>query len=102
MLLAVQGCTAIFDGCKPLKMGAIRKPRFSDGDVEKAMDGFFNNLLDLPVRGSQSEPKAAPGVPGMGMNLPSEMSGSFWIKRLRIIPNLFTRRTLLSGRSTGR
>jgi hypothetical protein len=23
---------------------------------EKAMDGFFNNLLDLPVRGSQSEP----------------------------------------------
>ena len=26
-------------------MGAIRKPRFSDGDVEKAMDGFFNNLL---------------------------------------------------------
>jgi hypothetical protein len=32
--------TDIFDGCKPLKMGAIRKPRFSDGDVEKAMDGF--------------------------------------------------------------
>jgi hypothetical protein len=28
-------------------MGAIRKPRFSDGDVEKAMDGFFNNLLVL-------------------------------------------------------
>ncbi len=26
-------------------MGAIRKPRFLDGDVEKAMDGFFNNLL---------------------------------------------------------
>jgi len=26
-------------------MEAIRKPRFSDGDVEKAMDGFFNNLL---------------------------------------------------------
>ncbi|VUX55880.1 protein of unknown function [uncultured Woeseiaceae bacterium] len=26
-------------------MGAIRKPRFSDGDVVKAMDGFFNNLL---------------------------------------------------------
>jgi hypothetical protein len=22
----VQGCTVIFDGCKPLKMGAIRKP----------------------------------------------------------------------------
>jgi len=54
--------TDIFDGCKPLKMGAIRKPRCqtgrlngaerrdarerrSDGDVEKAMDGFFNNLL---------------------------------------------------------
>jgi hypothetical protein len=30
-----------------MKMGAIRKPRFSDGDVEKAMDGFFNGLLDL-------------------------------------------------------
>jgi hypothetical protein len=28
-------------------MGAIRKPRFSDCDVEKAMDGFFNNLLVL-------------------------------------------------------
>jgi len=28
-------------------MGAIRKPRFSDGDVEKAMDGFFNNLLGI-------------------------------------------------------
>jgi hypothetical protein len=27
-------------------MGAIRKPRFSDCVVEKAMDGFFNNLLD--------------------------------------------------------
>jgi hypothetical protein len=27
-------------------MGAIRKPRFSDCDVAKAMDGFFNNLLD--------------------------------------------------------
>ena len=26
-------------------MGAIRKPRFSNGDVEKAMDGFFNELL---------------------------------------------------------
>jgi len=26
-------------------MGAIRKPRFSNGDVEKAMEGFFNNLL---------------------------------------------------------
>jgi len=58
----VQGCTVIFDGCKPLKMGAIRKPRCqtgrlnaaecrdaqerrSDGDFEKVMDGFFNNLL---------------------------------------------------------
>ncbi len=56
--------TDIFDGCKPLKMGAIRKPRFqtgrlyaaerrdacerrSDGDVEKTMDGFFNNLLGI-------------------------------------------------------
>jgi len=28
-------------------MEAIRKPRFSDGDFEKAMDGFFNNLLGL-------------------------------------------------------
>jgi hypothetical protein len=28
-------------------MGAIRKPRFSDCDVAKAMDGFFNNLLVL-------------------------------------------------------
>jgi len=44
-VLAVQGCTAIFNGCKPLKMGAIRKPRFSNCDVEKAMDGFFNNIL---------------------------------------------------------
>jgi hypothetical protein len=26
-------------------MEAIRKPRFSDCAVEKAMDGFFNNLL---------------------------------------------------------
>jgi hypothetical protein len=26
-------------------MGAIRKPRFSDCVVEKAMDGFFNNPL---------------------------------------------------------
>ena len=31
-----------------MKMGTIRKPRFSDGDIEKAMDGFFNGLLDLP------------------------------------------------------
>jgi len=42
----VQGCTAIFGGFKSLKMGAIRKPRFSDGDVAKAMDGFFNCLLN--------------------------------------------------------
>jgi len=41
---AVQGCTAIFKGRKPLKMGAIRKPRFSDGEAEKAMDGFFSSL----------------------------------------------------------
>jgi hypothetical protein len=40
----VQGCTSIFDGCKPLKMGVFRKPRFSKDDVEKAMEGFFNNL----------------------------------------------------------
>ena len=45
---AVQGCPAIFDGCKPEKMGAIRKPRFSNGEVEKVMDGFFNTLL-VPV-----------------------------------------------------
>ena len=60
--LAVQGCPAIFDGCKPEKMGAIRKPRCrtgrlnaaerrdarerrSNGEVEKVMDGFFNTLL---------------------------------------------------------
>ncbi len=47
MLLAVHGFSAIFVGCKPLKMGAIRKSRFSNGDVEKAMDGFFNNVLAL-------------------------------------------------------
>ena len=41
-LRAVHGCTAIFGGCKPPKMGAIRKPRFSNGDAEKAMDGFFS------------------------------------------------------------
>jgi hypothetical protein len=34
-----------------MKMGAIRKPRFSDGDVEKAMDGFFNGLLDFSPSG---------------------------------------------------
>jgi monothiol glutaredoxin len=28
-------------------MGAIRKPRFLDGDVAKAMDGFFNQLIEL-------------------------------------------------------
>ena len=48
-LRAVQGCTAIFIGCKPLKMLANRKPRFSVGDVEIALveivnDGFFNRL----------------------------------------------------------
>jgi len=58
----VQGCTVIFDGCKPLKMGAIRKPRCQTGSlnavkrkdarerrsncvVENTMDGFFNRLL---------------------------------------------------------
>jgi hypothetical protein len=30
-------------------MGAIRKPRFSDCDVEQAMDGFFNNLLETAI-----------------------------------------------------
>jgi hypothetical protein len=39
------GSATIFGGCKPLKMKAIRKSHFSDGDVEKAMDGFFNRLL---------------------------------------------------------
>lgn len=47
MLRAVQGCTAILDGCKPLKMGTIRKPRFSNGDVEKAMDGFFQQTTRI-------------------------------------------------------
>jgi len=28
-------------------MGAIRKQRFSNGDVDKAMDGFFNKLLGV-------------------------------------------------------
>jgi len=27
-------------------MGVFRKSRFSKDDVEKAMEGFFNNLLD--------------------------------------------------------
>jgi hypothetical protein len=50
-LRAVHGCIAIFIGCKPLKMLANRKPRFSVGYVEIAMveigmDGFFNRLLD--------------------------------------------------------
>jgi hypothetical protein len=40
----VQGRTVIFDGWKPLKMGVIRKRRFSNDDVEKAMDGFFNRI----------------------------------------------------------
>jgi biopolymer transport protein ExbB len=61
-LRAVRGCTGIFDGCKPLKMGAIRKPRCrtgrpnaaerrdarerrANGDGEKAMDGFFDNTM---------------------------------------------------------
>jgi hypothetical protein len=60
-LRAVRGCTGIFDGCKPLKMGAIRKPRCrtgrpnaaerrdarerrANGDGEKAMDGFFDKI----------------------------------------------------------
>ena len=47
-LCAVHGCTAIFTGCKPLKMLANRKPRFSVGYVEIAMDGFFNILLAAP------------------------------------------------------
>ena len=44
-LCAVQGCTAIFDGDKPLKMRVFRKPRFSQDEGEKAMEGFFNRLL---------------------------------------------------------
>ncbi len=28
-------------------MGAVRKPRFSDGDVDKAMNGFINRRLVL-------------------------------------------------------
>jgi hypothetical protein len=40
-LRAAQGCTAFFDGCKPLKMRAIRKSRFLNGDVEKAIDGLL-------------------------------------------------------------
>ena len=50
--------TDILDGCKPLKMGAIRKPRFSDCDVEKTMDGFFNNLL-VPVTETASHNAAS-------------------------------------------
>jgi hypothetical protein len=46
-LRTVQGCTVIFDGCKPLKMGAIRKPRFANCVVENTMDGFFNRLLGV-------------------------------------------------------
>ncbi|MBA3564044.1 MAG: hypothetical protein H0W33_08570 [Gammaproteobacteria bacterium] len=33
-----------FKNSKFLKMLAIRKSQFSDRRVEKAMDGFFNNL----------------------------------------------------------
>jgi hypothetical protein len=43
-LRPVQGCTDVLDGCKPMNMGANRKPRFSVGDVEKAMACFFNGL----------------------------------------------------------
>jgi hypothetical protein len=51
-------------------MGTIRKPRFSDGDVEKAMDGFFNNLLvqEIVNHGTPKQkvpqecPQAVPGV----------------------------------------
>ena len=49
MLRAVQGCTAIFNSCKLLKMGVFRKPRFSKGDVENAIDGFFNRLIGVDV-----------------------------------------------------
>ena len=44
-LRAVQGRTANFDGCKPAKLGTLRKPRFTKGDVEKTMDGYFNKKL---------------------------------------------------------
>jgi len=46
-LRTVQGCTVIFDGCKPLKMGVIRKPRFSNCDVEKATDGFIQQYTSI-------------------------------------------------------
>jgi len=45
-----QGRAIVFNGCKPLKMGAIRKSQFSDGDVEKAIHGFFNRLSDKLFR----------------------------------------------------
>ncbi len=34
----------MFHGRKSCKMGAIRQPRFSNGDVENAIDGLFNRL----------------------------------------------------------
>ena len=34
-----------FEGRTTEKMGVIRKPRFSNGDVENAMDGIFNRYL---------------------------------------------------------
>ena len=84
MLRAAQGCTVIFDGCKPLKMGAIRKPRCrtgrlnaaqcrdarkrrSDGDVEKARDGFFNRqvailMLCVPLSGKATHADYSPSA----------------------------------------
>jgi len=33
-------------------MGAIRKPRFLNSDVENAMEGLFNRLLDWGCKSS--------------------------------------------------
>ena len=44
-LRPVRGCTVIFYGCKPEKMGDNRKPRFLLATLKKTMDGFFNGLL---------------------------------------------------------
>jgi hypothetical protein len=51
----------IFDGCKPLKMGVFRKPRFSKDDVEKVTDGFFNKLLVVKEAGAgETKPQTSP------------------------------------------
>jgi hypothetical protein len=43
-LHAVQGCTGIFDGCMPLKMGVFRKPRISKDDVDKSHGWLFSTV----------------------------------------------------------